>query len=63
MTANPAPDLWIDWCLVAGVDPESRDEDLLARFAAQARPSRRLLNSLRGRNESSPATSWPVDLP
>ena len=63
-TQPPAiPDLWFDWCAVTGRPPADRSDEVLARFAQQAHPSRRLLKQLAvDTQDTAPhsAPAWPA---
>ena len=55
------PDLWLDWCSVAGVPAERVDEQTLEIFARKAGPSRAVLAKLRRlvAPEHPVAPAWP----
>lgn len=61
MTLTAFPELWVDWCSVAGVPVERVDEPTLSLFSLQASPSRTMLASLRRRiaPERVAAPAWP----
>lgn len=47
MTTAALPELWTDWCCASGVPEDGVDEDSLALFSRQARPSKAVLSRLR----------------
>lgn len=61
MPLTALPELWVDWCSVAGVPVERVDESTLSLFSLQAGPSRAVLASLRRRlaPKATIAPAWP----
>lgn len=53
--ATVLPDLWTDWCSVAGVSEHQLDDQTLWLFSDQAGPPRWMLYKLRGTIAGNPA--------
>lgn len=61
MTTAALPELWTDWCCASGVPEDGIDEESLALFSRQARPSKTVLARLRRTiaPAGAGAPAWP----